>query len=261
MKDLSIVLPCYNESGNLQEILRRYRELRNSLSFELILVDNGSTDGTAQVLAEELRKPENQFARTVLVPKNVGYGHGIQEGLRASEGAVLAFSHADLQCSPEDLLTAMVLYRQSVDKAPALVKGCRRGHRPFLDRLVTWFYNHLAAWILGLRGSAADPSGKNAAAITIDVNAEPKMFPKSLLPDLLAGPKDFTFDLYVLYAAKMRRHPIREFDVKYQMRQWGRSKLAANPWVRFLTMLRAVRCMVRLRCSGWEGRTHAGSSV
>ena len=69
---LSVVLPCYNESKGLENILKRFQEVGAGVNFELILVDNGSTDNSPEVLASLL--PRYPFARSVRVEKNVGYG-------------------------------------------------------------------------------------------------------------------------------------------------------------------------------------------
>ena len=97
---LSIVLPCYNEADNLPLILAGYAKAwRADMAAELILVNNGSTDHSAEVLQRELANPDYAFARSVLVEENQGYGHGIFTGLQAARGEFLAFSHADMQCA------------------------------------------------------------------------------------------------------------------------------------------------------------------
>lgn len=230
------MLPCYNEEGNIPAILERYRDVRRRCDFELILVDNGSTDGTALAIEAQLARSENKFARMVRVPKNLGYGYGLKAGLMSSLAPVVAFSHADLQCPPEDLATALDIYARR--EGNRLVKGRRRGRRARLDRMVTWFYNHFATWLLGLRSESGGE---------LDLNAEPKLFPRSLLEDLGAAPDDFTFDLFMLWLAKQRGMSIVEFDVAYEARNWGKSKLAANPWVRMKTSARAFLKILELR--------------
>ena len=247
MPELSIVLPCFNEAGNLGEILSRYQALVSKIDFELVLVDNGSTDNTGKILEGALQSPANRFARLVKVAANIGYGHGIQEGLKVAQGTILAFSHADLQCNPEDVVTALELYRRGTPIGACLVKGRRRGSRPRADRAVTWCYNHLAAWLLHLGAFSMDSQGQLIQWHSADVNAEPKVFSRALLGDILQGPTDFTFDLYVLATAHRRQIKIVEFLVDYKIRQWGKSKLAANPWVRMKTSIKAMCYLVRLR--------------
>ncbi len=234
--DFAVVLPCYNEEGNIPAILDRYRMVRQRSHFELILVDNGSTDGTGAMIQSHLSRPENAFVRMVRVRVNKGYGNGIKMGLKETTAPVVSFSHADLQCPPEDPATAYDIFQRANGRC--LVKGRRCGRRAFLDRVVTWFYNRMAHALLGL---ATDQGA------VPDINAEPKLFNRALLDDLAAAPDDFTFDLFVLWAARRRNIPVVEFEVAYEARNWGKSKLAANPLVRMKTSARAFLKILELR--------------
>jgi glycosyltransferase involved in cell wall biosynthesis len=246
--ELSVVLPCYNESGNLQSLLNRYRPLTQSVSLELILVDNGSTDNTADVLACELAKKENAFVRVVKVDKNIGYGHGIQAGLAQAQASVVAYSHADMQCPPEDIFKAYSLYQKEAQNRPCVIKGRRQGPRPIVERIITWFYNGLTFCLLNISASSVILGAAEDPALHVaDINAQPKLFPHSLVPTLARGPKDFAFDLFSLYACRQLGYSILEFDVHYDNRGWGKSKLAANPWVRLQTAFRAFIQMIRMR--------------
>jgi glycosyltransferase involved in cell wall biosynthesis len=241
MPELSIAVPCYNEAGNIRALVARYRPASLEVDLELILVDNGSTDGTAAASAEARADPANRFAKSVRVERNRGYGRGLQAGLTAAAAPVLAISHADLQCPPEDVLRAYRLYQRERPAGPCLVKG-RRGGRPFGDRLVTWCYNRAAGLTLGLR--AADEAGRTRLP---DVNAEPKVFDRALAPGWAMAPKDFTFDLWLLHRARLGGARILEFDVAYLDRSWGKSKLAANPWMRLTTALNSLRRIAQMR--------------
>jgi glycosyltransferase involved in cell wall biosynthesis len=91
MKDqsLSIVFPCYNESGNILNILSRCREIiGNRKDIEVLLVDNGSGDDSARIIDEALKEPQFFFARKVQVSVNKGYGYGILAGLHVASGVV-----------------------------------------------------------------------------------------------------------------------------------------------------------------------------
>lgn len=227
--DFSIILPCYNEAGNIENILNRFRPLTLKRNFELILVENGSTDKSAEVMKDLLIKPDNKFARAVPVEKNQGYGFGLKTGLAAATAPVVSFTHADLQCPPENLIEAYEIYLKN--NRSCLVKGRRIGRRPKLDEVVTGWFNFLSRLFLGIKA---------------DINAQPKLFDRSLVDSLMKGPNDFAFDLYVLAMARRQNIPIIEFDVDYEQRQWGQSKSAANPWLRFKTSMRCFRLIVAL---------------
>src|SRR5574343_478738 len=126
---LSVVLPCYNEKDNLEALFVRLDALVDlDNSIEIILVDNGSTDGSDKVFEHELSKRNASTFRVVKVEKNIGYGFGILSGLRAAKGEVLAVTHADRQTDPLDVLKAYSLYINAND-SNLLVKGFRKNRK------------------------------------------------------------------------------------------------------------------------------------
>jgi glycosyltransferase involved in cell wall biosynthesis len=235
--ELSIVLPCYNEADNLPPLIERYAQVWQDLPAELILVDNGSTDRTAEVLAREL--PTRPFARTVGVEKNRGYGHGIMTGLRAARGRFLAFSHADQQCKPDDIFAAYHALRSSPRPERAVVKG-RRARRSLQAELVTASMGLLASAVLVMP--------------LWDVNAQPKVFPRALLERLTAPPVGFAFDLYVLYKARQARMRLLTVPVVFGQRGHGQSKWAFSFLSRWRTMLGMAAYIFALRFGLAEGR-------
>lgn len=229
---LSIILPCYNEAKNLPLLLEGYRQVWEALPAELILVDNGSTDDTALVLARELARPELTFARTVTVTPNRGYGHGLFTGLQAGRGEFLAYSHADMQCAPADVFRAYHLLLDQPDPTTVLVKG-RRGPRSFSAGLIT-------------NGMAVVASTILAARLT-DINAQPKLFHRRHLSNLANPPAGFQFDLYVLYRAKKAGLSIQTVPVVFGRRAHGQSKWAISLFSRWQTIWATIKYIFALR--------------
>ena len=226
---LSVVLPCYNESKGLANILERFQAVSGDRPFELILVDNGSTDETQQVLAELL--PRFPFARSVQIQKNRGYGDGIFTGLKAARGELLAWSHADLQTDPADVFRAWDLYGQSQEPSRLLVKGRRRGRR-------------LGEWLIS-RGMELVAFLLLRRCLT-EINAQPKLFHRGLLAHLKGPPIDFNFDVYVLYQAKRHGWRVRSIDVEFPPRPHGKSHWAATWSSKLRTIWRSMRYMFLL---------------
>lgn len=229
---LSIVLPCYNEAATLPLLLKRYRDVWEDLPAELILVNNGSTDATAAVLERELRRPEYTFARSVLVPRNIGYGHGIWMGLRAAKGEVIAFSHADLQCSPADPFTAFHRLQREARSSSTVVKG-RRARRGFKDEAITHGMGLLASTVL-------------LTELT-DINAQPKVFHRCLLKHLIDPPLGFQFDLYILYKARQGGFTVVTIPVVFGRREHGTSKWSFHFFSRYRTILATILYIFQLR--------------
>jgi glycosyltransferase involved in cell wall biosynthesis len=230
----SMVLPCYNEADNLPPLLERYAEAwqARGLEAELILVDNGSTDHSPQVLERELARPDLCFVRVVRVPVNRGFGHGTFTGLQAARGQVLGFSHADMQYTPDDLYNAYDCLVAQPDPARALVKG-KRAPRGFGPSLVTNTMALLASAVLLMP--------------LTDINAQPKVFHRSHLARLVRPPDGFQFDLYVLYTARRAGLQVLTVPVVFGRRAHGQSKWAYSLASRYRTIWATIVYIFQLR--------------
>lgn len=204
----SIVIPCYNEEQNISLILSRFSEVigeRNDI--EVILVDNGSTDNSANVMNDLL--PNYSFARKVTVKVNQGYGYGILSGLAAAKGDFLGWTHADMQTDPADVIKAIDIIKENNCSDDVFVKGNRRGRSVF-DLVFTCGMSVFETLYLGVRLS--------------DINAQPNMFSRSFYDKWNDPPHDFSLDLYAFYLARKNHCRIFRFDVLFPKRIYGESK-------------------------------------
>jgi glycosyltransferase involved in cell wall biosynthesis len=97
-RKLSVIVPVYNERNTVVEAVRRARTVDIPLDREIILVDDGSTDGTRSVLPQL----EDSTVRVVLHPENRGKGAAVRTGLRHVTGDLVLIQDADLEYDPED---------------------------------------------------------------------------------------------------------------------------------------------------------------
>src|SRR5947209_354521 len=106
--ELSLVVPAYNESLNLEAVILEATQIFSSagISYEINIVNNGSTDATQEVI-EELQKNDPHIF-CIRLQRNLHYGGGILAGLRDARGATLGWMHADGQADPRDVVR---LYR------------------------------------------------------------------------------------------------------------------------------------------------------
>ena len=124
---LSIVIPCYNEEERLPrtiEQIERYLDGKD-VAYELILVDDGSTDGTRLVM--DAAAERNRSVRTEALPQNRGKGRALAEGVAAAKGSEILVTDADLSTPIEELekLQAQLGKGAGVAIASRAVRGSR----------------------------------------------------------------------------------------------------------------------------------------
>lgn len=233
MKKFNLIIPAYNEEKNLPLLLEKTVSAAKEFGFKdsdfsLLLVDNGSTDNSSQVIKTWVQKNNAQgLVQLVHVAVNQGYGFGIFSGLKESQAEVVGWTHADLQCDPRN---AFLAYQLLQDKK-SIVKGVRHGRAP-QERFVSMVFRVLSYLILGLRVS--------------EINAQPKVFHRELLSHIQNPPFTFAFDLYVLYCAQKNGFKVLQLPVSFPPRIHGVSHWAAHFTGRYKTIWGMIVYMIHI---------------
>jgi glycosyltransferase involved in cell wall biosynthesis len=143
---VSVLVPAKDEAENLPELVNLAREAFLPLPYacELVIVDDGSLDGTADVLNDLATR--NAFVRVVTHRAQRGIADALRSGAEVARGKVLVFYPADLQYLPADIpeLVAPILGGEA-----DIVTGTKQGR--YEKRFVSWIYNGLCRWLFGVR--------------------------------------------------------------------------------------------------------------
>lgn len=206
--DLSIVIPCYNEEDNIASLIKSIDQHQNSkLKYEVIFVDNGSVDRTSEKLENEIHQYNN--FKLLKLDKNLGYGGGIIKGLSQTKGNILAWTHADIQTDPNDIFNMVLLNKDSLLKEKIVIKGNRR-QRTFIDLFFTKMMSIFVYLFLSVKLE--------------DINAQPKIFSRSLLKNILLGPNNFLLDLFLLIQSTKENYKIISIKNNLYKRKANKAK-------------------------------------
>jgi glycosyltransferase involved in cell wall biosynthesis len=204
--EFSLIIPCFNEEIALNLLIPELCRLSSQLeNLEVILVDNGSSDGTRRILENFVA--QNLNALLVVVPSNKGYGNGILRGVEVANSEVVIWTHSDMQCKITDVKIAIELWSTIGGNDSLIIKG-KRKDRGIVDRSIAF-------------GMTAMNFLVNRVYIP-DVNGQPNMLAKKTLLSLSNIPLDSTFELYVLTVLKRKSNAsIHSFQVLFDERIGG----------------------------------------
>ena len=225
---VSVVVPCYNEQGNIEPLIQEALEVvTRRPNIEFIFVDNGSTDGTRGLL--EALTYKTAGLKVTVVERNQGYGFGIRSGLKAASGKFVGWTHADRQTKLTDVEVALEILVKNQERI--FLKG-RRSGRPASDRIFTVGMSFFESILFRTKLN--------------DINAQPTLFARELLEDVLEGPDDFSLDLYAYVAAKRLKIRVLRFPVTFGPRFSGESKWNTSARARWKFISRTLAFSFRL---------------
>lgn len=208
MTRLSVVIPAYNERATIEEILQRVwnAPLPAGVELEIVVVDDGSTDGTRELLREKTLAGEPPF-RLIEQPINQGKGAAIRAGFHAATGDVLLVQDADLEYNPEDYPQ---LLQPILDDEADVVYGSRFLGGP---HRVLFFWHYVGNRLLTMLSNMLTDLNLS------DMETGYKTFRREVVEDLRL--RSDRFGIEPELTAKVARSGARIFEVPISY--WGRT--------------------------------------
>jgi glycosyltransferase involved in cell wall biosynthesis len=215
---VTVIMPAFNEAPNLTEVVPRTAAVLAGIEngFEILVVDDGSTDGTAEVMTE-LGKQVAEL-RLLRLRRNYGKSTALQAGFERARGDVVVLMDADGQDRPEEVLKLVRALDEGLDLATG--RRVRRNDRA-VKRYTSRLYNRVTSAVTGIEGE--------------DFNSGLKAMKREVMnPLVLYG----ELHRYIPVLAQWNGFKVGEIDVEHAPRLHGSSKFGrARFWRGFLDLL------------------------
>ncbi len=203
--DISVVIPVLNEEDSIEPLYQALRETLEGLNkgYEIVLIDDGSTDNSYQIL-ERLHAKDQEHIRVIQFRRNFGKTAALAAGFKEAQGQLIITMDADLQDDPEEIPKLLTKLEEGYD----LVVAWRRERRdPLSKRLPSRIFNLVVSLLTGLR--------------LHDVNCGFKVLRREVAGSLkLYG----ELHRFIPVLTHWRGYKVGELEVVHQPRRHGRSK-------------------------------------
>ena len=206
---LAVIIPCYNERSSIEQALQRVLDI--GLADEIIVVDDGSTDGTRDILAR-IAGAGHPGLQVLLLERNQGKGAALRRGFAAASADLLLVQDADMEYDPRDY---PVLLKPLQEGIATVVYGSRFLGGP---RKAMYFWNMIANKCLTLLTNVLYD------AILSDMMTCYKVFRRELLADMTLRTNGFDFEPEITAKVLKRGIHIYEVPISYNGREWGEGK-------------------------------------
>lgn len=244
MTKISIVIPSYNESANLkkgvlEEVGNYLKNLK--LSYEIIIVDDGSSDSSVELIKEYIRK-NNSFK--LIQNSHGGKAMAVMTGMLAAKGDIVLFTDMD-QATPIDQLDKFLPY---LNKGFDIVIGSRHGRKgaPIIRKLAASVFSILRRLILGLPFKDTQCGFKAFNRKSVE-KIIPKIKGEWGVLHIRGGAVNAGFDVELLYLAKKYRFKIAEVEVEWNYVDTERVQVIKDA-------LAAIYDMLRIRINNLKGK-------
>ncbi len=204
---ISVVIPTWNEEGNIELLVKRIHDAlsKANIIFEIVIVDDHSTDNTQKIVLELCKKYP---IRPYLKNGKRGKAQSLLQGFSVAKYDLIAMIDADLQYPPEAIPQMLDL----IDETHGVVIGNRIYKNVSKPRRV---FSQAFRFIFG----------KNLHNLDVDVQSGLKVFKREIIERITLSPSPWTFDLEFLVKARNSGYLINSYDIEFTERTSGKSKV------------------------------------
>ncbi|RIK69852.1 MAG: glycosyl transferase [Planctomycetota bacterium] len=228
---LSIIIPVFNEVNTVRQVIEKVRAVPFPDPFEILVVNDGSTDGSEQVLRE---LPAWEDVRVLHHARNAGKGAAVQTALREIRGQYVVIQDADLELNPHDMLP---LYEKVRGGAPVCYGSRFMGDNRRLHGRSTYWANRMLNMTCNL---------VNGIRLT-DMNTCYKMMRADVARRLHLQSRGFAMEPEITTKLARLKVPIEELPISYIPREKSEGKK-----IRAMDFFRYLRAMGRYRFSSFD---------
>ena len=207
---ISVVIPVYNEQESIISTLKDISSVleKKEIDYEIIVVNDGSTDKTAETVGEFIRGEYNNI-KIISHDWNLGYGAALKTGIKTSVNEIIVITDAD-GTYPNDEIPRLLSYIDSHD----MVVGARTGKNvkiPLVRKPAKWMINQLANYLSGYK--------------IPDLNSGLRVMKKELIEKYIQYlPDGFSFTTTITLALLTNKYQVKYISIDYMTRK-GKSKI------------------------------------
>jgi glycosyltransferase involved in cell wall biosynthesis len=227
---ISVIIPCFNEVSTLEIIVDKVLTQKKIIK-EIILINDGSTDGTQSLIKEKIKK---KIDVVINHNRNKGKGAAIRSALKKVKGDIILIQDADLEYNPKDYYK---LIKPILQKKTSVVYGSRvlKKKRYLQTNFISWyriFFNHVLTVFSNII---------NKQKLT-DAHTCYKVFHKSVLKKIKLSENDFSFCPEITTKISLNNFNIYEVPIDYKGRDYNSGKK-----IGFYDGLKAIYVLLKYR--------------
>ena len=224
---LSIIIPVYNEEKTIVDILKIINKVDYKIPFEIVAVNDGSTDKTHNLLLKSKRQFEN--IRIISYRKNRGKGYALRKGVKNSKGGIIIFQDADLEYNPRQIA---ILIKSIINNECDVVYGSRFLGKPKNMRLSFFIGNKFLTFVTNLLfGSSLS-----------DIQTCYKAMPRDIFKKLNLKSDRFEIESEITSKILKNGYRIKEIPINYKARSGkGGKKIKWTDGIKNLAVLLKIR--------------------